>query len=254
MSCLSVSRSCATRRGRTPGPRPTLPSRRPASRARRPRPSASAPRPSRRRPAAVGRGQRSPSLAGKTRDGHASLDAPINQPRRSAELGLLGKTRAIGASHEAGSTDRPTGSAPSYGSDQAAETAQRAPRRSRSAADPRCPRTEPGVHRERQASVIDEDIERFDFLDGSLKLRHVGYVQGQGRDAPIRIGEGLARTGIHPLRASPQGFLDQPLPETGIGPGHQMRFVCDCLTPCCRINTDRPRTAEAGSADRRELP
>jgi hypothetical protein len=72
----------------------------------------------------------------------------------------------------------------------------------------------------RQASVIDEDIERFDSLDRSLNLRSVGHVQGQWRDALIPVGQRLARTGIHPLRASPQRFLDQRLSYTAIGPGH----------------------------------
>ena len=83
----------------------------------------------------------------------------------------------------------------------------------------------------RQAGVVDEYIERFDSLDSVLNLRSVGHVQGQGRDAPIQVGQGLARTGIHPLRASPQGFLDQRLSDTAIGPGHQNCFVCDSHIP-----------------------
>jgi hypothetical protein len=82
----------------------------------------------------------------------------------------------------------------------------------------------------RHAGVIDEDIERLDSLDSCLSLRRVGHVQGQGRDAPIQVGQGLARTGIHPLRASPQGFLDRRLPDAAIGPGHQKCSVCDCHT------------------------
>src|SRR5271165_3958871 len=39
--------------------------------------------------------------------------------------------------------------------------------------------------------------------------------------------KGLARAGIHPLRASPQGFGDQRLPDAAIGPGHQDCLVCD---------------------------
>jgi hypothetical protein len=31
------------------------------------------------------------------------------------------------------------------------------------------------------------------------------------------MGQGLARTGIDPLRASPQGFLNQRLSDTAIG-------------------------------------
>ena len=84
----------------------------------------------------------------------------------------------------------------------------------------------------RHAGVVDEDVERLDALDGCLNLRGVGHVQGQGRDAPIRVGQGLARTGVHPLRASPQGFLDQRLPDTAIGPGHQN---CSCLRLSCTL-------------------
>jgi hypothetical protein len=50
----------------------------------------------------------------------------------------------------------------------------------------------------RQTGVIDEDIEPFDFLDSCLNLRGIGHVQGQGRDAPIRFVQRLARTDIHP--------------------------------------------------------
>jgi hypothetical protein len=44
------------------------------------------------------------------------------------------------------------------------------------------------------------------------------------------MGKGLARTGVHPLRASPQGFFDQRLSYTAICSGHQNCFVCDCHT------------------------
>ena len=54
--------------------------------------------------------------------------------------------------------------------------------------------------KKRQAGVIDEDIERFDSLDCPLNLRSVGHIQGQWRDAPIQVGQGPARTGIHALR------------------------------------------------------
>jgi hypothetical protein len=84
------------------------------------------------------------------------------------------------------------------------------------------------VIEKRQAGIIYEDIERFDSLGSSLNLRSVGHVQGQGRDAPIQVGKGVARTGIHPLRPSPQGFLHQRLSYTAIGPGHQNCFVRDC--------------------------
>jgi hypothetical protein len=55
-----------------------------------------------------------------------------------------------------------------------------------------------------------------------------GHVQRQGRHARIRVGQGLASAGIHPFRASPQGFLDQRPPDTAIGTGHQNGSICDC--------------------------
>src|SRR5712672_1342783 len=59
------------------------------------------------------------------------------------------------------------------------------------------------------SGVVDQDIERFDFLDSVLNLPGVGYVQSQGRDAHIGMSQELARTRIHSLRASLQGFLNQ---------------------------------------------
>ncbi len=83
-----------------------------------------------------------------------------------------------------------------------------------------------------QAGVVHEDVERLDLPGRCLNLRRAGHVQGQRRDAPVRVGQGLARTGIHPPRASPQRFLDQRLSDTAIGPGHQNRSVCDRHMPC----------------------
>src|SRR5439155_25386813 len=40
------------------------------------------------------------------------------------------------------------------------------------------------------SSVVDQDVERFDFLDSVLNLRGVGHVQSQLRDAPIGMGKG----------------------------------------------------------------
>ncbi len=101
---------------------------------------------------------------------------------------------------------------------------------------------------ERQAGVIDEDIERFNSLDGCLNLRRVGHVQGYGRDAPIQVGQGLARSGIHALRASPQGFCDQRLSDAAIGASHQHRFVCDH----CKLSFDF--TLESGPVRHRPTP
>src|SRR5216684_531432 len=91
----------------------------------------------------------------------------------------------------------------------------------------------------RDAGVVDEDVERLDSPGRGLNLRRAGHVQGQRRDAPVRVGQGLARTGIDPARASPQGFLDQRLPDAAIGPGHQNCLVGDCHTPSWSIRAVR---------------
>jgi hypothetical protein len=46
-------------------------------------------------------------------------------------------------------------------------------------------------------------------------------------DTGQRLWIRRARTGIHPLRASPQGLLDQRPTEAPIGPSHQNSCVCD---------------------------
>ena len=91
---------------------------------------------------------------------------------------------------------------------------------------------------ERHAGVIDEDVERVDFIDGSLDLRSVGHVQGQGCDAPIPVGQGLARAGIYPFRTSVQRFLDQGLSDAAIGPGDQNCLVCDGHTSSWLVNSE----------------
>src|SRR5262249_51355330 len=82
----------------------------------------------------------------------------------------------------------------------------------------------------RQAGIVDEEIERLDLLDGSLNLRRVRHVQRQRRDAPVRVGQGLARTRIYPLRTSPEGFVDQCTPDTAIRAGDENCSVCDFHT------------------------
>jgi len=74
------------------------------------------------------------------------------------------------------------------------------------------------------ASVVDQDIERIDSLDSILNLCGVGHIQGQRRDAPIGMYEGLARSRVHPLRTSPQGFLNQCPADATVRAGDQ-----DCL-------------------------
>jgi hypothetical protein len=81
---------------------------------------------------------------------------------------------------------------------------------------------------QRHAGVVDEDVERSDLLRSPLNLGRICDVQGQRRDALVGMNQRLARTGIHPRRASPQGFLDQRLPEPPVGPGHQNCLTFDC--------------------------
>ena len=68
-------------------------------------------------------------------------------------------------------------------------------------------------------------------VDGGLDLRRVGHVQGQGRHACVRMGQGLTRAGVHPARAPGQGLGDERLPDAAIGPGYQHRLAVDvsCL-------------------------
>src|SRR4029077_1793605 len=80
---------------------------------------------------------------------------------------------------------------------------------------------------ESDAGIVDENVERFNSLDSCLNLLGVSHVQGQGPDAPIYVGQGLARTGIYPPRTSPQGFLNQRLSNAAVGPGYENCFVCD---------------------------
>jgi hypothetical protein len=81
------------------------------------------------------------------------------------------------------------------------------------------------------AGIVDEDVEGVDVVGCLPDLLNVGHVQRQRRDAPVQVGEGVARTGIHSLRASPQGFLDQGLSDTAICPSYQNCFVFDCHCP-----------------------
>jgi hypothetical protein len=80
------------------------------------------------------------------------------------------------------------------------------------------------------AGIVDQEIERFDFPDSRLNLRSVGNVQGEGRDAPIGMCKGLARSCVHPLRPSPQGFLHQRPTDASVRTRDQNRLVFDVHT------------------------
>lgn len=71
------------------------------------------------------------------------------------------------------------------------------------------------------AGIVDEDVQGVDFGGRSLDLRNTGHVQRQGSDMPVKVGEDVARSGIHSFRASPQGFFYQRLSDTAIGPSYQ---------------------------------
>ena len=72
-----------------------------------------------------------------------------------------------------------------------------------------------------QTGVVDKDVKRRDCLDSRLNLRCVGYVQHQGRDAAIWVIQRLTCSCVHPLDPSPQGLLDQGLPDATVRPGYQ---------------------------------
>jgi hypothetical protein len=99
----------------------------------------------------------------------------------------------------------------------------------------------------RDAGIIDEDIERFCSLDSFANLRSVGHVQGQGRDAPIQVGQGLARPGIHPLRASPQASSTSACPIPLLPPVNDDILIFEAHECCSsvRMQPGRLRLAKA---------
>jgi hypothetical protein len=80
---------------------------------------------------------------------------------------------------------------------------------------------------ERDAGVVDQDVERLDGLDRRLDLALIGHIEGDARDARIRVGQGLPAAGVDPLRAASQRLLDQCLPDAAIAPGHQKCLAFD---------------------------
>src|SRR5438445_4556643 len=77
----------------------------------------------------------------------------------------------------------------------------------------------------RQACVVNEDIERFDFLHGRLNLRSVGYVQREGRHAAVSVLQFAASsTRVNPLRSASECLGDERSSDAAIGAGDQ-----DCL-------------------------
>jgi hypothetical protein len=59
------------------------------------------------------------------------------------------------------------------------------------------------------AGIVDEDIERIDLVGSFPNLRGIGHVQRQAVHAFVGMHKGLARSGIHALRTSSQGFINQ---------------------------------------------
>ena len=80
---------------------------------------------------------------------------------------------------------------------------------------------------ERDASVVDEDVERADYPGSFLDLRRAGHVQGQRGDALVWVGQRHTRAGIHPLRVPAKRFFDQRLADAAVGSGHQDCLFCD---------------------------
>jgi hypothetical protein len=80
---------------------------------------------------------------------------------------------------------------------------------------------------QRDAGVVDQDIERSDLPGRFPDLRRAGHIQDQRRDPVVGVGNGLARAGVHPPRAPAQGFLDQGPPDPAVGSGHQDGAVCN---------------------------
>src|SRR5262249_27604256 len=98
---------------------------------------------------------------------------------------------------------------------------------------------------ERDAGVVDQDVEGVDALGGRLDLRRAGYVQGNRRDPRVRVGGGPARACVHALCAPAEGFGDQRLPDAAIGPGDQDRLACYSHR-CCSVWLWVPRRSFGG--------
>ena len=84
---------------------------------------------------------------------------------------------------------------------------------------------------ERDAGVVDEDIERCDFLDCRLNLRSVRDVERQRRDTRVGMRQRLARSGIDAPGAALQCFVHKGSPDTAIGSGDKNCFACDVHFP-----------------------
>ncbi len=80
---------------------------------------------------------------------------------------------------------------------------------------------------ERHAGVVDEDVQRFDFVNRLLNVRGIGHVQSKGHDAVVGVSQGCARTDVHALCASAQCLLDQRPTDAAIAPGNQNCVVGD---------------------------
>src|ERR1700685_1908215 len=70
----------------------------------------------------------------------------------------------------------------------------------------------PEVAVERDARVVDEDVERLDLADGFPDLPGVRHVQGQGGDAHVGVSPAHARAGVYPPRTPAQGLVHQRAP------------------------------------------
>src|SRR5580700_2655693 len=76
-------------------------------------------------------------------------------------------------------------------------------------------------------NIVDEDVERYDFLHSSLNVRRVGHVQCQGHYAFIRDLRCAAGSGVNSRRSPPEGLIDKCLPDATVGASDQNCFVFD---------------------------
>src|SRR5215472_2012107 len=76
----------------------------------------------------------------------------------------------------------------------------------------------------RDAGIVNEDIERTDLLDCLLDLRSVGHVQGHGCHAFVGDLQWAASTRVNPLCPASKRFIHQRPPDAAAGAGDQ-----DCL-------------------------
>jgi hypothetical protein len=102
---------------------------------------------------------------------------------------------------------------------------------------------------DRDAGIIDQDIEGFDLTGRPLDLRSAGHVQRQGRHALVGVFESAARSRIDPLRPPSQCLIDERPADASVGAGNHDCLTCNVHTPLLfKICNDPDASPEPASS------